>query len=308
MPSAATSFKVGLLTIAVIVASAVIALALGLRARPEKTVEYRSYFDESVVGLETGAPVKYQGITIGKVQRIAVAPDGRLVEVVAAVNTAHASRLRWDRARDNGLRAQIASPGITGAKLVDITYVDPATHPPPPLPFEPPQNYIPSAPSLLGGLQQTLAAVAEGLLAAVQRLERFVDGIDEQDLPARLASAVTNVDRAASDLRVAIGQLNEENVPEKTASAVQKLDEALASLSRVAQRMEADGGVLSKVERAAGSVGALGERATGATEELDRTVRDLGDAARSVRSLADTLERDPDMLLKGRAKAKGKSP
>ena len=39
-------------------------------------------------------------------------------------------------------------------------------------------------------------------------------------------------------------------------------------------------------------------------EEVDRTLRELGDAARAVHDLADTIQRQPDMLVKGRAKAK----
>ena len=40
---------------------------------------------------------------------------------------------------------------------------------------------------------------------------------------------------------------------------------------------------------------------SGGVRELEDTLRDLGEAAQAIRDLAETLERDPDMLLKGRA-------
>jgi paraquat-inducible protein B len=49
----------------------------------------------------------------------------------------------------------------------------------------------------------------------------------------------------------------------------------------------------------------FGKTADGRAKELADTLRDVGEAAQSIRDLADTLERDPDMLLKGRAKGKG---
>jgi hypothetical protein len=37
---------------------------------------------------------------------------------------------------------------------------------------------------------------------------------------------------------------------------------------------------------------------------MKNLMRDLGEAAQAIRDLAESLDRDPDMLLKGRAKRK----
>jgi paraquat-inducible protein B len=37
---------------------------------------------------------------------------------------------------------------------------------------------------------------------------------------------------------------------------------------------------------------------------MEETLRDVQEAAKSIRKLADALERDPDMLLKGKARNK----
>ena len=48
----------------------------------EETVSFVTYFDESVQGLEVGAPVKLRGVPIGHAVDIGFAPDRRHIEVV----------------------------------------------------------------------------------------------------------------------------------------------------------------------------------------------------------------------------------
>jgi len=55
-------------------------LWLGASNYLEKGNYYAAYFDESVQGLEKDSPVKYRGVTIGRVYRIGVAPDAALIE------------------------------------------------------------------------------------------------------------------------------------------------------------------------------------------------------------------------------------
>lgn len=300
MSTAWTSFKIGLFALIVVFAAAAIALALGLHPVPEKTVRYHTYFDESVSGLDVGAAVKYRGIGIGVVDAIRVAPDGRMVEVEIKVRAKDAWMVEWRPEHDNGLRAQVSTPGITGVKVVDVDYLDPAAHPPPTLPFAPPGKYVPSTPSF--GIQETLTTITDALVAALHRIEHLVANVDSQEVPERLAAALSSVDQAASDLRTTVRRVNKGRIPDRTADTIAHLDETIASLQRILRRVDADGGLLTGAERATQSVDGLGLRAAGVTDELDRTVRDLGDAARTVRSLADAIERDPDMLLKGRQK------
>jgi ABC-type transporter Mla subunit MlaD len=300
MSAAWTSFKIGILSAVIIAAALVMALVFGFGTGTQQSVRYRTYFDESVAGLDVGAPVKYRGISIGSVDAVRVGPDARLVEVTMKVDAKNARLLPKSGTGDNGLRAHVKAPGISGVKLIDLEYVDPAAHPPLRLPFPTPENYVPGTPSF--GLEETLAMVNDALRGTLHRIDGLLDDLDAHEIPTKIATAVASVDHAATDLRSTIRSVNQERIPARTADTIARLDAAIGGMQRILLRVDADGGVLAGAEQATRSIDALGARTAGATEGLDRTLRDLGDAARAIRSLADTLERDPDMLLKGRKK------
>ena len=65
-------------------------------------------------------------------------------------------------------------------------------------------------------------------------------------------------------------------------------------------RFGADGGFVATAQKTTESAGELARTTTGTVQELEPTLRDLDDAARAIRDLAQDIDRDPDMLLKGR--------
>lgn len=300
MSTAWTTFKIGILTLMVVASMVVILLALGIRPGPDKTVRFRSYFDESVSGLDVGALVKYRGINVGVVDRIDLAPDGRSVEVRMKIDATRSSLLGWHAEHDTGLRARVGSPGLAGLKMIDVEFLDPAAHPPPPLTFAPGEHYVPAASA--SDVQQSLATMTEALVGTLQRVDAVIQDVQTREVPARVADALQSVEQAATELRSTVHHVDRARLPDRTAESMTRLDLAIGSLQKVLERVDADGGVIEGAERASESVDALGRRATDATQELDRTVRDLGEAARTMRSLGDAIERDPDMLLKGKKK------
>ena len=58
---------------------------LGMSNYFEKGLYYVAYFDESVQGLDKDSPVKYRGVSIGRVESINVAPDETLIQVVMKI-------------------------------------------------------------------------------------------------------------------------------------------------------------------------------------------------------------------------------
>ena len=59
---------------------------LGASKYFEKGGTYVTYFNESVQGLQKDSTVKYRGVDVGRVEKIRVAADNNLIEVVIKVN------------------------------------------------------------------------------------------------------------------------------------------------------------------------------------------------------------------------------
>lgn len=292
MMAAVSHLKLGILVLAGIVATTAIVFGLGLRRAPSTT--YHAYFDETVQGLEVGAVVKYRGVKIGRVSAIAMAPDHRHVDVTLSIERERAQAVGLATISPE-VRAQLAILGITGLKIVDLDVVDVARAPMPKLPFTPDQPYIASQPSLLTGLQR-------GLQSSTDRIPELLDGAISALASVELVLDQVHDDRISQ--RVA-------TLAESTTKAVDKLERSLGAFDRVARKLDMtlDGvtgrdGLIASARRATDSVESAGRIAQSSAGELGRTVRELGDAARAVRRFFRDLERQPDMLLKGRGRTR----
>ncbi|HEY0993538.1 MAG TPA: MCE family protein, partial [Kofleriaceae bacterium] len=123
MTAPATNFKLGLFALAATVAVALAVLALGLQTGRTPTTEFHTLFDESVQGLDIGAPVDFRGVRIGNVARIEIASDQR-VDITLAVESRSSMRLGL-AAVPPRVRARLSNQGLTGVKLVDLDIADP---------------------------------------------------------------------------------------------------------------------------------------------------------------------------------------
>jgi len=313
MVTAKTYFKLGLFTILGLAALVGTAFALGIANMSGETLTYHSYFDESVQGLDMGSPVKFRGVAVGSVSDIQIAPDKRHVDVVLSLEYAAFRRLGLnDRgphiAVPPAIRAQLGAQGISGVKYVNIDFFDPATTPIEPLPFAPAENTIPVAPSLLKGLEDSLTKALDKLpemlalaTESLERIDRFLAEISDAHLAGTITKTLLDLDAAATDAHVVLRQLGQSNLPASAAKAIADADTAIDKMSALLEHLDGDGGILTMTSRASGSVADLSRSVTGGANVLERTLRDLDEAARAVRDLADTIDRKPDVLLKGRS-------
>jgi len=306
--AASTHVKLGLLAIAGLLGLVAAVVALGLYSTRSATITYHTYFDESVQGLEVGAPAKYRGVRIGDVANIEVAPDRKRVDVALALLEKEAQRLRLAESIPE-LRTQLATQGVTGVKFVEIDFSDPASNPPPQLPFPPAANYIPARASMMKGLADNLEAVGPKLpelvdhaVSTLAKLELVLDDFHGQRVAHQVAGVIAGIGGATADVRRLVQHLDHAQIGDTAASVLGKFDTTAARLNSVLDRIDGDGGLVASAQRAAVSLGNVGAGATGGAAELEGTLRDLGDAARAIRELVDEIDRDPDMLVKGRAR------
>jgi len=284
-------WKLGLFVLVAVAAMIGSLFWLGARRFHRESFPAVAFFDESVQGLDIGSPVKFRGVTVGTVSDITIAPDHRHVQVTSDIYLDAVKRLGIANAapEPNGadpflpadLRVQLVAAGITGVRFLQVDFFDPARHPVPPLPFEPPWNYIPSAPS-------TLKSVEEALLEVMNRLPAL--GEQATATLAEARSALVALRRVAHSVEAEDGPLRTLLV--RLSSAAAKIEHEIgeAELGRTAASIRGAAGSVTGVASGIGETG----------DDLRASLVALRETLESVRALADSLDRDPSALLRGR--------
>jgi phospholipid/cholesterol/gamma-HCH transport system substrate-binding protein len=319
MSTPTNNWKLGLFVVVGFCTALAMVVVLGARSLQKQTVSYTTYFDESVQGIEVGSPVKFRGVTIGKVSVIDVAADHRMVELLCELFVANLNSLGLSVEQHQGkhtklslppdLRVQLGSLGLTGGKFILIDYFTIKDYPPPTLPFPAPANYIPSAPSMMKNLEHSVVhaadrfpEIAEVMLKVLTGVSTLVAEINNQKLFEKAVVTMTNVDHVLADADKAINQLEAGKLSQKASAAIAKLDVALTNVNRLVEQASGEKGLLASVQRTSDSLGGMAQNARYLGPNLEETLREVQAAAESIRRLADSIDRDPDMLLKGRAK------
>jgi paraquat-inducible protein B len=292
-----------------------------------KTYEFVLYFEGSVSGLREGAPVKYKGVEIGSITKILLQLDegaeaNRIPVIInldankisgrgVGGNLANPAGLK--AAIDRGLRGQLQTESIvTGVLFVALDLV-----PDSPAKFvQPPGSRYQEIPTISTTLQK-----AQDILG---KLLTKLDDIDFKELLSSLADAVKNIEGLAKnkDMQEAFAGVNRlVNKPELHA-AIQSLDQTVLKISQAADGMQK---VAGSLDRSVATLSAdLKETLTGVRDaakqiqvtvasvdgfvdpnsptsyELTKALKELSGAARSLRLMADYLERNPRALLFGK--------
>src|SRR5262249_4057657 len=212
--------RLGLFVLVTLALVAGILFVLGGRSLFQPTFTFETYFDESVAGLEIGAPVRFRGVPLGEVTEIVTSsaeyePDipfvkGRnyiVVRAEVAVSKRQVEKLQHDIADliAHGMRAQTQLAGLTGQQYLGLDLLDPDAYPPLPFDWKPRYAYVPSAPSLTSEIvenaQEFLASLnkaeiqklSQNLNRLVEDVNRKIDQIPVDELSAEVSGAVKDV-------------------------------------------------------------------------------------------------------------------
>jgi paraquat-inducible protein B len=321
-PAAVGGFVLG--GLAIVVAAILFFGGEDVFSRKTKAVVY---FEGSVGGLVPGAPVTFRGVRVGSVSKVMLAIDPNLMRaripvylklepdrVTLVSGATGAPMLR--RLIAAGLRAKLESESlVTGQMLVDLDFIpgargateaDAGTDP-----------EIPEIPAITSDLQQlreelTRAPIAETVTQALHTLaavETIAEHIDARLLPLA-GSAQRTLDSAARTVEIAgdsIQQLQRD--VSSTLGAVQ----ALASDGRVqlgargkelSQTLLTAEKTLQAVNTLVVSTNSLVAPGAAPRDDLEATLRDLAATAGALRELSRAIERDPTIVVRGRAGAR----
>ena len=300
----ANRWKLGLFVTLVCALGAGALVALGSTKLNRERIDMVTYFDETVQGLDVGSPLKWRGVTIGSVSHIGIAPDERHVEVHVDVYGDLLQRLGVDmerlregagegRVRDilsTDTRVRLVSSGITGLRFLELDRVPDA--PLPQLDFDVPGNYVPSAPSVLAGLEVGLARTAEMLPGLLASIDELVGSVDEVVTEVHAADLAATLSRILAWVEGELRQLDAGGGPGSLADLRAELQRTLVSVQ----------GAAVALRDAATSVRALSNETGAPGAGLGEELRTLRETLERARELIETIERQPDALLTGRAR------
>jgi len=312
-------WKLGLFVVVGVLIGLLSVLLLGARSLRKETVMYTSYFDEAVTGLEAGSPVSFRGVKVGYVSAVDVAPDHRHVEIRYDLYVAVLSRLKLAKRAGKDtkmpvsfdLRVQINSTGLTGTKFLQIDFFDSANmRPAPELPFPVPENYIPATPSTMKNLEEAVVRAVDQLPAITQavnemltQMATLVNDFHGKNLPDKVVVTLNNANHLLVGLRNKVDSLDLEGLSGETSATLGNVSATLARMQQVLDRVDGEQGLIASLQRTADSTSDLTRGARNVGPELSETLRDVRETVVTLRQLLEALDRDPDMLLKGKAKS-----
>ena len=174
-------FVVGFFVTVGTIAAVLTILWLGASRYFRQGVKYVTYFDESVQGLQVDSAVKYRGVEVGSVDKIRVAPDNRLIEVVIKVNLPKGTELQ--------LVSQLKAAGITGIVFVELDNRDPKKPDRfPKVAFKAEYPVIPSQPS-----------DTSRIFSQIEDVYRKIDKIDFEGISDRLKGSLASVEKTLAN-------------------------------------------------------------------------------------------------------------
>lgn len=269
--------------------------------------EYQVVFNEAVTGLTVGSPVQYNGIAVGSITRLSLAPDDPR-QVIARIRLDSNTPVKADT------RAKLAMTSLTGPTIIQLSGGTPGS---PPLASLDKREapVIQTTPSALQNIADIANRIVERMdellsdenVAHIGRTLEHLQSItgtlsdEEAGLQALMLStrdAARNLDATLGATRTTLHHLDE-NLVRQLPAIVEKLDTTLAKLDAAAGNAES---ILGENRAAINSF------ANDGLAQLGPTLSELRGLIRDLRRVSDRLEDNPVRYLLGRDATKEFEP
>jgi phospholipid/cholesterol/gamma-HCH transport system substrate-binding protein len=264
----------------------------------QKTNLYQAVETESVTGLNLNAPVKYNGVDVGKVKVIQLdSTNPQRVHLLFAIK--QGTPIKEDTI------AVLKTQGLTGIAFVELSGGTVESQPLGILAGNP-YPVIRTKPSLSARLENILTNVLTKLDSTSSSINAILSAENQASLKNALADIATVSRTIAArkdtiDAAITQGARTLDN----TAQATARMEAVLNRIGRGADAIEKMGLEVSKTsvttDRTVTAVGEEVQRFSSETQpELERLLGELNTLAPSLRRLSEQTSRDPRGLLFGR--------
>jgi len=252
---------------------------------------YQTYMSESVSGLSRDAPVRYRGVEVGRVRRMALAP-AHIEQVQLTLEIERGTPVKQDTV------AVLRVQGLTGIAYVELTA---GSNDSPRLETRPGEAYpvIRSGPSLMVRLDSAVSALMANVNRTGESMSALLDADNRRMFTQTLAQlqALTRT-LAARSASIDSSLANAARTMDNTARLSGDLPRLVERIQQSADRFDrmtgdvaqAGTGVRADLRQAAGEI----------VPEVRVLASELREVTGSLRRFSDQLEQNPGMLLYGK--------
>lgn len=276
------------------------------------------YFEGSVQGLQVGAPVKLKGVVLGEIAEIQLNFQSDNQTVITAVTAdlvmerinsmgANVNGEFLQVAVQNGLRAQLNFQSL----LTGLLYVELDFYPDSPLVTNAKQNSLPEIPTIATSFEEITKSIQElDLKALVHNLNSLTKQIGNIVGNGDIQAAIGNFNRVANSIEKTSTNLdNQVGIMSKNLNnTLTELELLLKQFNtqtpRLTQSLESSLDELKKslesFDQAAANIDHTFSEDGPVIDQLNTTLQDISRSAQAFRSLSETLEQQPESLLRGK--------
>lgn len=263
---------------------------------------YLVYMQESVSGLTPDAPVRYRGVQVGRVRKIALA-RGNIEKVELILDIERGTPIKRDTV------AVLRTQALTGVAHVELGG---GTRDSPALQAFPGEDFpvIRAGPSLLVRMEDAVTTLIGNLTRSSENFNALLDEGNRAAFNETLASlALVSRTLAARSQAIDAAVANTARTMENAARLTGEMSGLVERIQRSAAAFEHMSGEVERdaAQAAAAVAGARADlhQATRETiPEARQLIVELRDLTTSLRRFSDQLERNPAMLVHGRPAGK----
>jgi phospholipid/cholesterol/gamma-HCH transport system substrate-binding protein len=298
METKANYVLIGAFTLAISIFGLLFALWAANWSSEREWNTYQIVFNEAVTGLFEGGSVRYNGINVGTIDQLRLAPNDPR-KVVARVRIAIATPVKTDT------RAKISQDGLTGPTFIQLSGGSPNA----PL-LVSNDDQIPTIATEPSALQN-IADTANKLVTRMDKVlsdenvRRISDSLDNiEKLTGSIAAQREDIGVLIVNARVASEQLKETLAT--TNGAVERLDrDVVRQLPQVIEKLDRTLAELESVAtNANGMIGENRAPLANGLQQLGPAMTELRGLVRDLRRVASRLDRNPAGYVLGKEQPK----
>ena len=318
---------IGMFVMAASIIAVAAVMVFGAAKFFSRTENFISFFSESVNGLDVGAPLKYKGVKIGKVEGIFISSSKNIKESsVSVVYSIDIDQLRRKTGTDfkdysdwmdeqiaEGLRAKLNYQSIvTGMLYIELDFI-----------ADKGEKYdlkyggtrfkeIPAAKSglseLAKGFEKTMAdvakidfaAIGQNVHSAIVKVNEKLDGSDAKAISDSAVSALKGVDELARNKDVA------ESI--KKLDALLSDSDALVNDARAElKKFSASGtSIMARLDEVLRNVNSVVAPQSPFRYQIAVLLKTMNESMSYISNFTDYLQRNPNSLLRGKDNSKRK--